>query len=63
VQKIVKPNTLKFTILPDPDKINIELSDPSLSNTQEDEFALDPSDLINDEELEKMINENLKKKK
>ena len=66
VQKIVKPNTLKFTILPDPDKIsNIELSDSShsLSDTQEDELAADPADLMNDEELEKLINENLKKKK
>jgi translation initiation factor IF-3 len=66
VQKVVKANNLKFTILHDSDKISeIDIQDPDSANAsvKDDEFIFDPNDLINDPELEKLIDEKLKKNK
>ena len=66
VQKVVKTNTLKFTILPDPDKIpDIGVTDSSCATHSEtqDDFIVDPNELLNDPELQELIHQKMKKDK
>ena len=61
VQKIVKSGSLKFTILPDPEKftgLNLKHS-----SSVDDNDDLDPEACIDDKELEELIEEKLKEKK
>jgi len=61
VQKVVKTNTLKFTVLPDQDKLsNLDFSKTKSTNHETE--VSDSSDLIDQQEVEEMIQEKLKKK-
>lgn len=62
VQKIVKPGTLKFTILPDPEFTGITPRSSKPEGEQEQE-QVDPDTLIDDKELEELIQQKLKEKK
>lgn len=61
VQKIMKPGSLKFTILPDPEKFTGLATSGRTSHTASDDIDADA--IIDDEELEKLVEEKMKEKK
>jgi translation initiation factor IF-3 len=61
VQKIVKPGSLKFTILPDPEKFTgLTLTD---DQSHSGSGEVDADAIIDDKEVEQLVQEKLKEKK